>query len=302
MDREQFFLLCVFGVVAALAYGFSLVFLRDKSQQLARRLMEDRELDVSGSSEAVPLLSRMGEAIAKPFEPRDRQKQSALRRRLAQAGLYSMTAMRLFIAGRMVCLATGALGGYWVGVIWDQPILALSAGGLLGYVLPMMWLRWRLRRHQDELERGLPDALDLMVVCVEAGLTTDAAMQRVGREIALPHPALARELSIVHAETQVGVPRAQAMRNMAQRTSSPTLQSLAALLIQTDRFGTSVASTLRVHADSLRHKQQCAAEEAAAKTSVKLIFPVAMMIFPTVLLVLIGPAIIQMVMSGFLKR
>jgi tight adherence protein C len=210
--------------------------------------------------------------------------------------------MRLFISGKVVALAGGALAGFSAGAAMGQQWLGLSMGGLMGYVAPTLWLNWQMRKHQRELEHALPDALDLLVVCAEAGLTTDAALQRVGREIALPHPALARELAIAHAETQMGLPRADALRNLAGRTGSPSIQSLTAVLIQTDRFGTGIAQGLRVHAESLRLKRQYAAEEMAAKTSVKLIFPVALLIFPTVLLVLIGPAIIQMIMTGFLKR
>jgi tight adherence protein C len=163
---------------------------------------------------------------------------------------------------------------------------------LTGYMLPGMWLNMQVRRRQRLLQSSLPDALDLMVVCVEAGLTIDAAIQRVGQEIALAHPEISRELGITHMETRIGISRIEALRNLGFRTGSASLQSLAAMLVQAERFGTSIAQALRVHAESLRDKRRYAAEEQAAKTTVKLAFPVVLFIFPTVLLVLGGPAFI----------
>jgi tight adherence protein C len=168
--------------------------------------------------------------------------------------------------------------------------------------LPSIWLRLRINRHRKMLARGLPDALDLMVVCVEAGLTMESSMQRVGQEITLAHPMLARELAISHMETNMGVPRGEALRNLAIRTGSSELKSLTAMLVQAEKLGTSVGGALRVHAESLRLKRHYAAQEMAAKASVKLIFPVAMLIFPAVIVVLVGPAIVQMVESGFFLK
>jgi tight adherence protein C len=130
----------------------------------------------------------------------------------------------------------------------------------------------------------------------------EASMQRVGQEIMLAHPCLARELSVTHLETQMGVPRGEALRNLSTRTGSPELKALTAMLVQAERLGTSIGKALRVHAESLRQKRQYAAQELAAKASVKLIFPVAMLIFPATILVLIGPSIIQMIESGFFQK
>ena len=137
-----------------------------------------------------------------------------------------------------------------------------------------------------------------MVVCVEAGLTIDAAIQRVGQEIALAHPDISRELGITHMETRVGVTRVDALRNLGIRTGVSSIQSLSAMLVQAERFGTSIGQALRVHADSLRVKRQHAAEERAAKTTVKLAFPVVLFIFPTVIVVLGGPAFILFLRSA----
>jgi tight adherence protein C len=147
----------------------------------------------------------------------------------------------------------------------------------------------------------LADALDLMVVCIEAGLTVDSAMQRVGQELMLAHPALARELSIAHMETRVGLSRSEALKNLGQRTGNPPLISMAAMLVQADRFGTSVASALRVHADTLRANRQFVAEESAAKASVKMSFPLVLFIFPATFIVLAGPTIMNLAESDFFK-
>jgi tight adherence protein C len=137
-----------------------------------------------------------------------------------------------------------------------------------------------------------------MVVCVEAGLTVDAAMQRVGQELVLAHPSLSRELGIAHMETRVGLSRADALKNLGVRTGAPGLQALAAMLIQADRFGTSIANALRIQAESLRTKRQQAAEELAAKASVKLSFPLVLFIFPATFIVLAGPTVIGLMRSA----
>jgi tight adherence protein C len=164
-----------------------------------------------------------------------------------------------------------------------------------------MVLKFLGSRRKQQVFLGLPDALDLMVVCVEAGLTVDSAMQRVGQELGLAHPELSRELGIAHMETRVGLSRQEAMKNLGVRTGSSALQSLAAMLIQADRFGTSIASALRIHAESLRNSRQAAAEELAAKASVKMSFPLVLFIFPATFIVLAGPTVLQLMNSDFMK-
>jgi tight adherence protein C len=180
-------------------------------------------------------------------------------------------------------------------------LLGLSLGGLVGYMAPTMWLNLKVREQQKALEYGLPDALDLMVVCVEAGLAVDAAMQRVGAEMALAHPKLSREFEITHMETRIGLSRADALKNMGARTGSSALQALAAMLIQAERFGTSIASALRIHGESLRAARQFKAEEMAAKASVKMSFPLVLFIFPATFIILAGPTVIGLMNSAFFK-
>jgi len=250
---------------------------------------------------AVSLFQRVGQAAAEPFMPKSREKQSGLRQSLARAGVYSPSALRVMTGFKVILLAVGLGGGYVLGTVLDNLLLWWPLGGLFGYLIPHFWLRRRIKANQMELTHGLADALDLMVVCVEAGLTVDAAMQRVGGEMALAHPAIAREFGIAHMETRVGLSRAEALRNMGNRTGCPAIQLLVAMLVQADRFGTSIAQSLRVHAETLRTSRQLTAEEMAARASVKISFPLVLFIFPATFLVLCGPVILDLMNSPLFK-
>jgi tight adherence protein C len=163
----------------------------------------------------------------------------------------------------------------------------------VGMILPDVWLRVKTRKRKKRIERGLPDALDLLVVCVEAGMGLDAAIHRVGEEIGLNHPELSDELRLVNLELRAGKSRQSALRNLAERTGIDDVKSLVTLLVQTDRFGTSVAQALRVYSGSFRTTRYQRAEELAAKMATKLIFPLALFIFPSLFIVVLGPAAIQ---------
>jgi tight adherence protein C len=165
----------------------------------------------------------------------------------------------------------------------------------VGYYAPSLWLKRAIANRQDALQRAIPDALDLMVVCVEAGLGLDQAIARVGEEIKAGHPALGEEFKLLGLELRAGVPRQEALRNLAHRTDLDDVKSLVALLVQTDRFGTSIGQALRVHADSMRTTRRLRAEELAAKLPVKLLLPLVFFIFPTMFVVTIGPAVIRMI-------
>lgn len=294
------FFAAVFGFVAVLVWWIARLLLRDDDEKLMQRLRSPNSpADPTESGGGLgAMLTRIGNAASKPFMPTNRERQSALRRQLGYAGIYSPAAIRTLAGCKVLLLAGGLLTGYMLGMTIGNLALGLSVGGLLGYVLPGIWLGRRIKRQQKAIEFGLPDALDLLVVCVEAGLTVDAAMQRVGQELALAHPQLARELEITHMETRVGVARADAMKNLAARTGSTSLNTLATMLIQAERFGTSLAQSLRIQAETLRVARQHKAEEMAAKASVKLSFPVVLFIFPAVLIVLAGPAAIGLLKSA----
>ena len=223
-----------------------------------------------------------------------------LRRSLIKAGIYAPGALRLIVGLRIALLGIGVVLGYASAQVLEYDwLITVSGGGFAGYLLPKLWLSRRIRYNHRQLERGLPDGLDLLVICVEAGLTIDAAIQRVSEELHLAHPVLARELSICNMETRIGLPRATALKNLGTRSKFAPLQGLTAMLIQTDRFGTSVADALRVQAESMRKRRQHKAEEAAAKASVKLSFPLVLFIFPASFLVLAGPMVINFMINGF---
>jgi tight adherence protein C len=165
----------------------------------------------------------------------------------------------------------------------------------LGYVLPAVILARLAKKRQHKMRLGLPDALDLLVVSVEAGLGLDQAIQRVGQELSYAHPDLCDELRLINLELRAGKARADALHNLGERTGVEDITSLVAMLVQTDKFGTSVAQSLRVHSETVRTKRRQRAEEAAAKTGVKMVFPLVFCIFPAIWVVTIGPAAIKFI-------
>jgi tight adherence protein C len=304
MDESILFSICIAGAVTAAGFFLSRLFLSGSDAKLRQRLAEGSSgsgsaADPQATGETVrPVLERISSAAAQPFMPTTRAKQSSLRRQLGYAGIYSTSAARM-VTGAKVIFMLGGLGlGYLIGSMLEQSLLGFAFGGLVGYYLPRLWLKLKIKQNQTALNLGLPDALDLMVVCVEAGLTVDGAMQRVGQELGLAHPALSREFGMAHMETRVGLSRAEALKNLGTRTGSTGLQSLAAMLIQADRFGTSIANALRIQADGLRTRRQHAAEEMAAKASVKMSFPLVLFIFPATFIVLAGPTVIGLMRSA----
>lgn len=298
--EQTILIICIFGAVAAAAYWVLAILSNSDDEKLRERLTSEARFepgDYEQDAARISLLTRIGQAAAQPFMPTDREKVSALRRSLAMAGIYKPAAFRLVIGAKVILLVAGVAGGYLLGSMFDRMLMGVSVGGLVGYLLPQIWLKIQIGRHQKELDYGLPDALDLMVVCMEAGLTIDSAMQRVGQELTIAHPRLSREMEITHLETQVGLSRADALRNMATRTGNRGVQSLIAMLIQAERFGTSIAQALRIHSDSMRINRHQAAEELAGKASVKLSFPLVLFIFPATFIVLAGPTIIELLNS-----
>lgn len=173
-----------------------------------------------------------------------------------------------------------------------NPLFVWAIALVGGYLLPDMWLSRQVRKRQTILRKALPDALDLLVVCIEAGLGLDQAFMRVSQELRITHPELCGELDLVNAQIRVGRTRIEAMRELASRTGVDDIKALVAMLIQTDRFGTSVSQSLRVHADDMRMKRRQRAEEAAAKTPVKMVPPLVFFIFPALFVVILGPAVI----------
>jgi len=245
--------------------------------------------------------ARVGQAAASPFMPKTREKQGTIRKSLAMAGIYSPAAIRAVTGFKLILLIGGIGTGLLAGMMTGFMFLGFALGGLIGYMLPTMWLRGKITTNQKMLQLGLPDALDLLVVCVEAGLTVDAGMQRVGEELAIAHPVISREFGIAHMETRIGLSRQEALKNMGTRTGNPPLQQLVAMLVQAERFGTGIGSALRIQSETLRIKRQAVAEEMAAKASVKMSFPLVLFIFPATFIVLAGPTVIGLMSSDVMK-
>lgn len=236
--------------------------------------------------------------LAKLSLPAEGWENSSMRTRFMNAGYRSASAPILFFASKtLLALLLPALMVAYIGVsstrISHVSMLMLVASLMaFGYLLPNLLLARRIANRQFEIFESFPDAIDLTTVCVEAGLGLDAALSRVGTEMRLKSPVLGEELHLLNLELRAGSTRERALRNLALRTGLEEIDSLVAILIQADRFGTSVADSLRVHSDNLRTKRRLRAEEAAAKVPLKLLFPVIFCIFPSLLLVLLGPAFI----------
>ena len=217
-----------------------------------------------------------------------------LRRRMGRAGYYGMTPVLVYAAAQFVCLLVFGGVAWWFlprGTGW---ILALIAAAI-GYLVPSLVLHRKITLRQKVIRNGLPDALDLFIVCLEAGSSLDQAIIKAGDELEIAYPALAEELRMLTIETRAGKPRLEAFRNFATRTGVDDVRSLVAMLIQTDRFGTSVAQALRTHAVTARTKRRQRAEEHAAKIGVKLVFPLVFLLFPAFYVVTLGPAVVQFV-------
>lgn len=226
--------------------------------------------------------------------PKSTSEMGKLQQRLVNAGYRSNEALAIFFGIRMgTALVAFVLFG--TPILFRPNItLALAACGL-GYLLPGMVVGRLAKRRQHRIRLGLADALDLLVVSVEAGLGLDQAIQRVSDELAFAHPDLCGELRLINLELRAGKPRSEALQNLGERTGVEDVTSLVAMLVQTDKFGTSVAQSLRVHSETLRTKRRQRAEEAAAKTGVKMVFPLVFCIFPAIWVVTIGPAAIRFI-------
>ncbi len=218
------------------------------------------------------------------------------RQKLIRAGYRSQDAVHIYYSLRVLYLVVGAIVIIsMVPALQGRHLLIwVGAGGLVFWMLPAGVLRRKIRLRQKEIQIALPDALDMLVICVEAGLGLNQALVRVSEEVETMSAILSEELQIVNLEMRAGTPREDALRNLGERTDVPDLRALATMLIQTDRFGTSIAQALRVHSDTLRTKRRQRAEEAAAKTTIKMVPPLVFFIFPAIFVVVLGPAMLHL--------
>ena len=241
---------------------------------------------------------RGGEKVLRPLGqmiPRSPTEMSRQERRLAQAGIRRKDGAGLLYGVKLALAIILFLVSPLVPQMRANPILMILLPILFGALLPDMWVSRMIQNRKDKLQMALPDALDLAVVCVEAGLGLDQSLVRIGQELGPVYPELSDELQLYSLEVNAGKKRAEALRNLGQRTNVDDIKAFVAVLIQTDRFGTSVAQSLRVFADTMRTKRRQRAEERAAQMNIKMIPPLVFFIFPAIFIVVIGPAIIAII-------
>jgi tight adherence protein C len=245
------------------------------------------------------VLKRAAPAISRALQPKTDLEQSVLKVRLANAGFNSPNAPTFYLAIKMACFGIGLLTGGGFGMIkygfnyGGTASVIIGAG--LGYYFPGIVVRILRKQRMDRIFLSLPDALDLLVVCVEAGLGLDAAMRRVADELAEAAPDVCQELNLANLQLQMGRQRREVLHDLGIRTGVDDMKALVAILIQADRFGASIAQALRVQSDSMRVKRSQMAEEKAQQTAVKMIFPLVLFIFPGIFVVLVGPAAIMLI-------
>jgi len=279
-------------IVLALAYGFSGGNL--PAAERLTRLWQPSSAEKLGfkdkqKQKVTQVLGDVGKLI-----PSSSKRLPHTQRLMARAG-YRRPESVMAMQGAKVLVPLALLSlVYFTGIYHQAPIFIIAFALVGGYLLPEFWLTSRIRSRQQRLRLSLADCLDLLVVCVEAGLALDQSFMRVTQELRIVHPELCEELDLVNAEIRIGRTRIEALRELADRTGGEDIKSLVAMLVQTDRFGTSIAQSLRVHSDELRTKRRQRAEELAAKATVKMIPPLVFFIFPALFVVILGPAVISL--------
>ena len=283
------------GVVVAIVYAFS-----PAEVSVATRLA--RLAGIAGpAKEEAKFADRQKErvrdtlaTVGKMMPTPGTEKASRTQLLMFRAGYRSSEAL-LAMRGVKLLFPIAALAGvYFSGLYRINVFFVPIATFAVGYLLPDMWLTWRVSVRQRKLRKALPDALDLLVICVEAGLRLDQALMKVSQDMRIAHPELSEELQFVNLEMRIGKTRIDALRELARRTGLDDIKSLVAMLIQTERFGTSIAQSLRVYSDDMRLKRRQRAEEMSAKTSVKMVPALVFFIFPALMVVILGPAIITL--------
>jgi tight adherence protein C len=228
------------------------------------------------------------------FLPKSPKEMMRLQRRLASAGIHGDSAAAIYVFAEigLAVLAFVAVAGTFPTI---RGMFFGAVAGFLGYMAPSLIVARRIALRKKEIQNGLPDALDLLIVCLEAGLGIDQALVKCAEEMDIAYPRLAEELRMINVEGRAGKPRVETFKNFAERTKVDDVRALVSMLVQTDRFGTSVAQALRTHADVSRTKRRQRAEERAAKIGVKLVFPLVFFLFPAFYVVTLGPAIIKFI-------
>lgn len=245
-----------------------------------------------------PSQSLVGEKLpravkrVRSFVPKSPKAMNRIERRLVSAGYHGPWPATLFAVAELVIPAV--VFGLIIFIFGTGTALIFAViAAMIAFYVPNLWLGRAVNARRREIQNGLPDAIDLLIVCIESGSGLDQALNRVAEELALPYPALARELDMISSETRAGKPRLEAFKNFAERTKVDDVRSLVAMLIQTDRFGTSLGLALRTHAETSRTKRRQRAEERSAKLGVKLLFPLIFCLFPAFYLIVLGPSMLR---------
>jgi len=299
--QQLLFLLIVFAVAVGVALAgvalFAPAALRDRLRAF-RSTPAQPEADEGG--QWIERVARAAQPLTRLSLPEEGWERSPLRTKFINAGWRNASAPTLYFAAKTVLsLGIPALLAILMataqgGVLRNGFLAVLFSGAAAGYYLPNIVLSRTARRRRREIFENIPDALDLLTVCVEAGLSMERGLTKVAAEVHVKSVVLAQELQLVLMEMRAGFSKEKALRNFALRTGVEDVDTLVAMLIQSERFGTSMGDSLRVHAENLRQKRSLVAEEAAAKVALKLMFPLIFCIFPTLLVVLMGPAAIHM--------
>ncbi|HEY7493323.1 MAG TPA: type II secretion system F family protein [Candidatus Tectomicrobia bacterium] len=271
-------------------------------QELRQRIAGSRHAPSEGPRDSRPTTPGwffyLLKVAGKANKPHSDEKLSTLRRTLVQAGYRGIDAPSIFLGVKLylailVPAVYAAIRPLAIGALPTTALLFVLLA-VLGFYAPDIWVRMHIRRRRQKVFEGFPDALDLMVVCVEAGLGLDAAIHKVGEEIQLTNPVLSEEFKLLDLGLRAGQSRQLAMLSLGRRVDVEEVNNFVALLIQTEQFGTSIAQALRVHADAMRLKRRQVAEEKATKLPVKLLFPLLFFIFPSLVLVLLGPGVLRL--------
>jgi len=310
MEPAQFLPWAIFGGITFGAWAL-ISYLSSRSSRAAERLDElrdptlrNRDQVADGKTGVGAMVERAAPALSKALQPKTELEQSELKIQLANAGYSSPNAPQFFLAIKFAMLIGGAMIGAGFGITsWgmtQKGWTSIIMGAGIGFYLPVIWVWMARRGRQEKIFLSLPDALDLLVVCVEAGLGLDAGMRRVAEELYDSAPEMCSEFNMANMQLQMGRPRREVLHDLGVRTGVDDMKALAAILIQADKFGSSIAQALRVQSDSMRVKRRQMAEEKAQQTAVKMIFPLVLFIFPGIFVVLVGPAAIMMI-NGLLK-
>ncbi|OLC90008.1 MAG: hypothetical protein AUH86_24340 [Acidobacteria bacterium 13_1_40CM_4_58_4] len=286
--------LATVAVFAALFYAFTPSEVR-VAGRLSRLVRSSTAIEEDPS--ALQQKERMRNALASvgKLVPADASKKSYADLLIIRAGYRSPSAILALRGAKVLLPIALVIFVFASGLHRMNPFVFPVLAAVVGYLVPELWLVWRVHARQTLLRRALPDCLDLLVICVEAGLGLDQALLKVAEELRVSHPELTGELKLVNMEMRVGKSRVEALRELGHRTGLEDIKSLVAMLIQTERFGTSISQSLRVFSDDMRMRRRQRAEEMGAKTTVKMVPPLVFFIFPALMVVILGPALITLV-------